>query len=207
MKVRILFLVIALGTSLFTSPFTMAVGSEVDDQSVRDGKPIDGAPDEAELEKVQGKWVRSVKTANGPVQIIKEHKGQKTTLQFMDANGNVVASKMSEFRLEKTGRVRVFTFFNNVVTSGPQKGQVDKKEKSYIYRIEGDSFTEPTACCSTTRARPWSISGNALRSDDSLERETTDHCSFFQELSLSLQMVALIVVGRWRSRDINPYEP
>jgi hypothetical protein len=138
MKVLISFLVIALGTS----PFTMADGSDVDGQSVRDGKPIDGAPDEAELAKVQGKWVRSVKTANGPVQIIKEHKGQKTTLQFMDANGNVVASKISEFRLEKTGRVRVFTFFNNVVTSGPQKGQVDKEKKSYIYRIEGDSFIE-----------------------------------------------------------------
>lgn len=138
MKVLMSCLVIALATS----QFTISEGSDVDRQAVRDGQPIDGAPDEAELAKVQGKWVRSVKTANGLVQIIKEHKGQETTLRFMDSDGKVLASKISEFRLEKTGRVRVFTFFNNVVTSGPQKGQVDKKEKSYIYRIEGDTFIE-----------------------------------------------------------------
>ena len=111
-------------------------------KSSLDAGPAEGAPDAAELAKVQGKWGRQMKTANGVVQIVKQHMGHKTTVTYLDAKGNVLAEKESEFRLELTGRVRIFTFFNNVVTAGPQKGQADKKPKSYIYRIEGDTFIE-----------------------------------------------------------------
>lgn len=95
-----------------------------------------------ELAKVQGKWVRTMKTDSGTFKVIKEHQGNTTILTFFDSMGNVVAGKKSEFRLEKTGKVRIFTFFNNVVTAGPQKGQTDKEPQSYIFRVTEDSFFE-----------------------------------------------------------------
>lgn len=95
-----------------------------------------------ELAKVQGKWVRSMRTDSGTFKVIKEHKGNETTVTFFDSEGNVVAAKKSQFRLEQTGKVRIFTFFNNVITAGPQKGQTDKASTSYIYRVTGDTFVE-----------------------------------------------------------------
>ena len=63
-------------------------------------------------------------------------------MTFLDAEGNVIAAKRSEFRVEQTGKVRIFTFFNNVISAGPQKGQTDNEPKSYIYRVNGDTFVE-----------------------------------------------------------------
>lgn len=44
--------------------------------------------------------------------------------------------------LALTGRLRIFTFFNNVITAGPQKGQIDKAPTSFVYRVTGDTFFE-----------------------------------------------------------------
>ncbi len=95
-----------------------------------------------ELADVQGKWERVMRTDGGIYKVVKEHKGNETTVTILDSNGADVVAKKSEFRLEKTGRVRIFTFFNNVITAGPQKGQTDKAPHSYIYRITGDTFVE-----------------------------------------------------------------
>lgn len=95
-----------------------------------------------ELAKVQGKWVRTMRTNSDTFKVIKEHKGHETTVTWLDLDGNVVAAKRSEFCLEKTGKVQIFTFFNNVITAGPQEGQTDKAPKSYIYRVTGDTFFE-----------------------------------------------------------------
>lgn len=103
---------------------------------------------------LQGKWVRNIKTENGTFKAIKEHKGNTTTLKFYDSEGNVVASKKSEFRLEDTGKVKIFTFFNNVMTAGPQKGQTDKAPKSYIYKVIGDTFVEVNGLLSSNDEEP-----------------------------------------------------
>ena len=95
-----------------------------------------------ELAAVQGKWVRTVETDRGMFKIVKEHKGNKTTLTIMDSEGQIVEEKNSEFRLETTGKVRVFTFFNNVFTAGPNKGRTDDAPQSYIYQVTGDTFVE-----------------------------------------------------------------
>jgi hypothetical protein len=71
-----------------------------------------------------------------------QYKGNTTTLAFFDSEGYVVASKKSGFRLEDTGKVKIFTFFNNVITTGPQKGQTDKAPKFYVYKVIGDTFVE-----------------------------------------------------------------
>jgi hypothetical protein len=95
-----------------------------------------------ELAKVQGKWVRIITASGETYTVIKEHKGNKTTVRWLDPDGNVVAAKKSEFQLEQTDTARIFTFFNNVVTAGPQKGQTDNSPTSYIYRVVGDTFVE-----------------------------------------------------------------
>lgn len=94
------------------------------------------------LAEVQGKWVRTVTTPSGAFKIVKEHTGNKTTVTFIDAEGRIVEAKKSEFRLETSGKVRLFTFFNNVITAGPQKGRTDNEPHSYIYRVTGDTFVE-----------------------------------------------------------------
>ena len=96
----------------------------------------------ADLEAVEGKWVRKIKTDQGTFTITKEHRGRKTTLTVTDSQGNLVDGKTSEFRLERRDQVRVFTFFNNVYTHGPYRGRSVDTESSYIYRVIGDSFVE-----------------------------------------------------------------
>ena len=84
------------------------------------------APDNSavdELAKIQGVWSRKIQTEDGTFRIVKQHKGQATTVTVFDSNEKVVAEKESKFRLEKTAKVRVFTFYDNVTTAGPQKGQ------------------------------------------------------------------------------------
>lgn len=95
-----------------------------------------------ELARVQGTWARTVETDGGTFKIVKVHEGNKSTVTTYYPDGKVAAAKTSEFRLEKMGSVRVFTFFNNVATEGPQKGQVDKRPTSYIYRVSDDKFYE-----------------------------------------------------------------
>lgn len=100
------------------------------------------ASDMAELAAIQGKWVRTVRNDIGTFKFVKEHVGNSTTVTIFDADGNVVAAKKSEFRLEKTDKVRIFTFFNNVFTAGPQAGQTSKEPQSYIYRVTDGTFVE-----------------------------------------------------------------
>ncbi len=95
-----------------------------------------------ELAKVRGKWARTVRTDSGTYKAVKEHKGNKTTVTWSDSEGNVLAAKKSEFRLEQTDEVRIFTFFNSVATAGPQKGQTNEAPISHIYRVTGDTFVE-----------------------------------------------------------------
>lgn len=91
---------------------------------------------------IEGKWTRVVETANGPVRYEKEHRDGATTLEVFDAAGILLAAKTSNYELAETGKVRLFTFFNNVVTAGPGAGQVAPDESSYVYRVEGDRFIE-----------------------------------------------------------------
>lgn len=98
--------------------------------------------EDKELAAVQGKWMRTVRTGKGTYKIVKEHTGHQTKLTITNAYGIVVEAKNSEFRLRTTDSVRVFTFFNNVATIGPNKGRTDKTPQSYVYRVTDDTFFE-----------------------------------------------------------------
>lgn len=91
---------------------------------------------------VQGKWVRHQNTANGPVKIVKEHKGQRTILTAYDDKENVIYSHESEFKIERSGKVRIFSFFNRTITAGPNAGQKNQEPISFVYRVAEKRFIE-----------------------------------------------------------------
>lgn len=94
------------------------------------------------IKAVQGKWVRHLTTPNGPVTIVKEHKGRNTILTAYDDQKNVIYSHESEFKIEQLGKVRVFTFYNRKITAGPNAGQKIKEPDSFIFRVDNKRFIE-----------------------------------------------------------------
>ena len=114
--------------------------AEVPSSSPQKTKTPQSSPED--LAEVQGTWVRSVKTDAGTYTITKQHRGNETTLTITGADDRVVESKTSEFRLETTGKVRIFTFFNNRFTAGANRGRTVNAPQSYIYRVTGDTFVE-----------------------------------------------------------------
>jgi len=97
----------------------------------------------AEMKRLQGRFERTFTNAAGTVfRTVKEMgDGEETVVTYDDA-GNVVESHQSQFKVEKRGPVRVFSFFNALVTAGPNKGHTQLDTNSYIYRLEGDTFIE-----------------------------------------------------------------
>ncbi len=91
---------------------------------------------------VQGRWVRKQATPMGEVTLVKEHKNATTTLTATDAAGNVLYAHVSDFSVEDAGKVRIFTFFNRLITAGPGKGHVAKEPVSFVYRVSNDRFIE-----------------------------------------------------------------
>jgi hypothetical protein len=103
----------------------------------------DGAAREDDLVRVQGKWERTMKDEDGRMlRIVKEHKGNQTTVTAFDESGQVVRAHTSLFRLQRREGVRIFTFSNMKVTEGPNKGAESREERSYIYKVEADTFAE-----------------------------------------------------------------
>ena len=112
---------------------------------------------EAEAAKVQGRWRRTVKTDRGVFEYVKEHRGDVSTLTMRDPAGNIVAAKRSKFRLESAGKVRIFTFFDNVATAGPDKGKTDAAAHSYVYRVTRDKFFEVNGLLADDVVEPSAI--------------------------------------------------
>lgn len=104
--------------------------------------PVTAEDSEQKPMPVRGKWIRQVNTPEGRVTIIKNHTGKKTMLTAFAADRTVLYSHTSEYRLERSGRTQIFTFKNRTITAGPQKGDFDKKESSFLYQIRDDRFLE-----------------------------------------------------------------
>lgn len=91
---------------------------------------------------ILGKWTAKAQTKNGPVTLAKEHSNGTTTLTAYDAANRVLYSKVSVYRTERHGNVKVFVFFDSKFTAGPDAGRTDKKTRSYVYRVDGKKFFE-----------------------------------------------------------------
>lgn len=99
-----------------------------------------------DFEALQGTWERThvLPGQLGPQvgRVVKEVKGNRETVTVYDKDGKQTYAHAVEFRLERQGSVRVFTFFNREVTAGPTKGQKVTEASSYIYRLRDDTFEE-----------------------------------------------------------------
>lgn len=101
-----------------------------------------------DLEALQGTWERAQvlpEPAGQPAQggrVVKVVKGNRETVTTYDRSGAETYAHAVDFRLERQGDVRVFTFFNREVTAGPSKGLKVAEPSSYIYRVRGDGFEE-----------------------------------------------------------------
>ncbi|QDV42397.1 hypothetical protein Enr13x_22420 [Stieleria neptunia] len=126
--------------------------AEVPAISFQDSDATQSSPEA--LAEVQGKWVRTVEAKGGTYTITKAHSGHETTLTITDADDRVVESKTSEFRLETTGKVRIFTFFNNTFTAGANRGRTVKAPQSYIYRVTDDRFIEVRGMLIADESKP-----------------------------------------------------
>jgi hypothetical protein len=98
---------------------------------------------DAELRKVEGRWERIAHNAAGTrFRIVKDVAGELDTVTTFDDLGNILDAHTSTFKLEKRGPVRVFSFYNVVVTAGINKGHIEAATSSYIYRVDDETFTE-----------------------------------------------------------------
>ncbi len=96
-----------------------------------------------ELKRVMGRWEHTFTNKAGTqFRVVKDVFEDSDTVTTYDDMGNVVTAHRSQFKIEKRGPVRVFSFFNSVVTAGPDKGEQRFETNSYIYRAEDDYFIE-----------------------------------------------------------------
>jgi hypothetical protein len=103
---------------------------------------------------VQGKWERNDANGGRPVRLVKEHKGNRTTLTVFDENGAVLVAHKSEFEVRVMGEVKLFVYSNMEITAGPNKGQKAAGPFAYIYRVGDGSFYEVTGLLKNETAPP-----------------------------------------------------
>lgn len=96
-----------------------------------------------ELKRVMGRWERTfTNNAGTQFRVVKDVFEDHDTVTTYDDVGNVIMAHRSDFKIEKRGPVRVFSFFNSVATAGQAKGEQNFETNSYIYRVDDESFVE-----------------------------------------------------------------
>lgn len=94
-----------------------------------------------DMTKIQGKWERTFTVDGKAVRLVKEHKGNKSTLTKYE-NNEVFQRHTSEFKLSKTDDARIFTFSKIEITEGKDKGKKYTEQYSFAYRIDRGKFYE-----------------------------------------------------------------
>jgi hypothetical protein len=98
---------------------------------------------DAELKRIEGRYERTVFNQAGTMfRVVKEVVGDAEIVTNYDDVGNVIDSHRASIKVEKRGSVRVFSFFNAVVTHGANKGATQAGTNSYVYRCDNDTFVE-----------------------------------------------------------------
>lgn len=96
-----------------------------------------------EYAQVEGTWKLSQDTDEaGRPRRVKTHQGGKTTVTTNDADGNVVSQHKSEYKLKRSGMVRIFVYFNVVPATGPSKGREFPGPFYYAYNVQDNRFLE-----------------------------------------------------------------
>ena len=108
----------------------------------QDAEPQEAKPraaGEDALAKVQGKWQRD-EPSDSPADYRRAQKhiqGNRETVSYLNASGQIVRQHRVNFRLEKMGDVNIFTYTDMEIIAGPQKGTKMPGPVSYIYAVGG----------------------------------------------------------------------
>ena len=103
----------------------------------------ESAPPE-DLKTVQGMWERE-EPSDSPAsyrRATKDIRGNKETVSYYDAKGDLVRRHRVDFTLSRMGDVKVFTYTQMEVTDGPQKGTKMPGPVSYVYWANDRYFRE-----------------------------------------------------------------
>ncbi|MCA9249315.1 MAG: hypothetical protein KDA42_19470 [Planctomycetales bacterium] len=97
----------------------------------------------ADLNAMQGRWAREYKNAAGAkFRVEKLVEGNQDTVTHLDANGNIIHAHRSDFKLERAGAVKLYTFSNSEAIAGPNLGARREGPRSFLYRIENNTMYE-----------------------------------------------------------------
>ena len=95
-----------------------------------------------DLAKLQGKWKATVTTDEGKSNWTLEIKANKTKV-LIERDGETVFKGESDFKLEKVGQFKAYTYFNLEVQSGSNAGEkrlTGGETRSSVYRLDDDAF-------------------------------------------------------------------
>ena len=96
-----------------------------------------------EYAQVEGTWELVQDTSQaGAVRRVKTHQGGKTIVTAYDAEGKIVGQHNSQYKLKKSGMVRIFVFSSLVPATGPSKGHEFPGPFYYAYHVQEDRFIE-----------------------------------------------------------------
>ena len=106
-------------------------------------RAADSAPPE-DLRTVQGRWEREEPSDSKASyrRATKDIRGNKETVTYYDASGNVVRRHKVDFTVSRMGDVKVFTYTQMEVLDGPQKGTTMPGPVSYVYWANDKFFRE-----------------------------------------------------------------
>ena|ERR1051326_6038919 len=97
-----------------------------------------------DLAKLQGKWKATVTTDDGSSIWTLEVKGNKSNLVIESKDGDPVFKGELDFKLERHGSFKSYTYWNLKILSGDKEGETqltDGKTKSSLYQLDADTFT------------------------------------------------------------------
>ena len=112
------------------------------------GAPAFAAHENDDLKALQGRWERDLVGSEldahkGAAKAVKEIKGNQEAVTYVNDAGEAVYATTAEFKLEHSGRVTLYTYWNLQVTKGKQEGGGPPTVPvSYIYRVDGDLYHE-----------------------------------------------------------------
>lgn len=131
-------LVALVGLNLW-SPQSTAADNKGGDQR---NAPQPASTDDMEL--LQGTWEREIRPEEKVdyKRCIKQISGNREVVTYYDGDGKLQRAHEVEFRVERHGPVKVFTFWNYEVIDGQDKGQRIEEKRSYVYRLNGDELAE-----------------------------------------------------------------
>ena len=124
----------------FTTLATTALGGAPGTTDIADATKAA----ESDLLQVQGRWEREEPpNSDAPYRsAVKEVSGEEEIVTYYRADGSVWRSHRAQFKLSRSGGVKVVTFSNVQISEGDGKGSRFPGPSSYIYAATDKQFKE-----------------------------------------------------------------